>query len=154
MYGSRCMFRHEHRHYNQIMRHYYAANLYTLESLFSNAKDQASFVNNFETDVRKLPVFDAIHAQGEEEEEESTTSECDFNDDDSSLSFIEMEEDIIAFCDPEIKSPTEVEGESDLNISHSTFGSSQEGSPSNEVAQKPEIESEAEGKATCFDINN
>merc|ERR1711884_986603 len=91
------------------------------------------------TDVRKLSVFEQIHSQFEEEEEDSTASECDFDDDDSELSFIEMEEDIIAFCDLDIKSPTECEAESDLNISHSTFGSSQEGPVSDEVAQKHEI---------------
>ena len=89
--------------------------------------------------MRKLSVFEQIHAQFEEEEEDSTASECDFDDDDSSLSFIEMEEDIIAFCDPDIKSPAEGEAESDLNISHSTFGSSQEGPVSDEVAQKQDI---------------
>ena len=109
-------------------------------------------MNSFETDVRKLSVFDEIHNQFEEEEEDSTTSECDFDDADSALSFIEMEEDIIAFCDPDVKSPTECEAESDLNISHSTFGSSQEGSTSSEVAHKQELESEAGAKAACFDI--
>lgn len=62
-----------------------------------------------------------------------------------------MEEDIIAFCDPEVKSPTECEAESDLNISHSTFGSSQEGPVSNEVAHKAEIDCETGSKAACFD---
>lgn len=62
MYGSRCMFRHEHRNYNQIMRHYYGVQIYTLESLYETSKDQTNFVNTFETDVRKLSVFDEIHA--------------------------------------------------------------------------------------------
>jgi len=62
MYGSRCMFRHEHRHFDQIMRHYYAIQLYTMESLFETAKDQAVYVNNMKSDVRKLPVFSGIHA--------------------------------------------------------------------------------------------
>ena len=121
------------------MRHYYAVQLYTLESLYETNKDQTNFVNNFETDVRKLSVFDEIHAQFEEEEEDSTASEYYFDDDESALSFIEMEEDIKAFCDPDIKSPTECEAESDLNISHSTFGSSQEGPVSDEVAHKHDI---------------
>merc|ERR1711920_467283 len=90
--------------------------------------------------------------EDDEEEEYSTTSECDFNDNDSSLSFIEMGEDIIAFCDPEAKSPTECEAESDLNISHSTFGSSQEGSVSTDIAHKHDIDSEAGAKAGGFDI--
>jgi len=146
MYGSRCMFRHEHRHFDQIMRHYYAVQLYTMESLYETAKDQAEYVNTMKSDVRKLPVFSGIHAQFEEEEEDSTNSECEFIDDDSSLSFIEMEEDIIAFCDPEIKSPTECEAESVLNISHSTFGSSQEGPVSTEVAHKHETDCEVASK--------
>jgi hypothetical protein len=50
-----------------------------------------------------------------------------------------MEEDIIAYCDPDIKSPTECGAESDLNISHSTFGSSQEGPVSDEFAQKHDV---------------
>lgn len=58
MYGSRCMFRHEHRHYNQIMRHYHTAKLYTVESLFQCSKDQATFVNTYESGIRKLSVFD------------------------------------------------------------------------------------------------
>lgn len=153
MYGSRCMFRHEHRHYEQIMRHYYGHNLTTLESLYANSKNQTNFVNDFKTDVHKLPIFEQIHAEFEEEEEDSTTSECDFADNDSSLSFIEMEEDIIAFCDPDIKSPTECEGESALNMSHSTIGSSQEGSVSNGVAQKQYVtDLDASAKTACADI--
>jgi len=152
MYGSRCMFRHEHRHYNQIMRHYYAAQLYTMESLFSNAKDQAQFVNSMESDVHKLPVFAQIHEQYVEEEEEPIDSESDFDANESELSFIEMEEDIHAYCDPDVKSPTECEAESALNVSHSTFVSSQDGSVSTEVAHKHEMDSEAGAKTSCFDI--
>ena len=63
-----------------------------------------------------------------------------------------MEEDIIAFCDPDIKSPTECEAESVLNISHSTFGSSQEGPITTGLAHKDENDCEASSKATCFDI--
>ena len=61
-YGSRCMFRHEHRHYNQIMRHYYIAKLYTQESLFMYSKDRAEFVNSYNSGLRKLPIFESIHA--------------------------------------------------------------------------------------------
>jgi len=60
-YGGRCMFRHEHRHFNQIARHFYVAKLYTVESLYQYSKDQKEFVNSYETGVRKLPIFKAIH---------------------------------------------------------------------------------------------
>lgn len=62
-----------------------------------------------------------------------------------------MEEDIIAFCDPDVKSPTECEAESVLNISHSTFGSSQEGPATNEVARKQEIDCESGSKASALE---
>ena len=148
-YGSRCMFRHEHRHFNQILRHFYVCKLYTVESLFQSSSDQQNFVNTYETGVHKLPIFENIHAQGEEEEEESTTSECASYHEDSSLSFIEMEEDILAFCDPDMKSPTPVVEESELNT---TIGSSQESTVSEEIAHKLEGDSMIVGKTACFDI--
>ena len=53
------------------------------ESLFTTAKDQSDFIGTFETGVRKLPIFDAIHAEESEDEEPETfdfkllnTSEC------------------------------------------------------------------------------
>jgi hypothetical protein len=58
-------------------------------------------------------------------EEDSTVSEAESHIEDDSLSFIEMEEDIIAFCDPDIKSPAAYEEISSLNTS---IGSSQESS--------------------------
>jgi hypothetical protein len=97
--------------------------MYTLESLYQHSKDQEDFVNSFETGVQKLSIFERIHAMGSVEEEDETTSETASCIDDSSLSFIEMEEDIIAFCDPEVKSPTPCEEESALNT---TIGSSQD----------------------------
>jgi len=77
-------------------------------------------------------------------EEDSTVSDESFAEEDS-LSFIEMEEDIIAFCDPDIKSPTACEDNSSLNTS---IGSSQESS-SAEVANKLESDSMAK---YSFDI--
>jgi hypothetical protein len=97
--------------------------MYTLESLYQYSKDQEDFVNSHETGVQKLSIFERIHAMGSVEEEDETTSETASYIDDSSLSFIEMEEDIIAFCDPEVKSPTPCEEESALNT---TIGSSQD----------------------------
>jgi len=98
--------------------------MYALESLYQCNKDQADFVNSYETGVHKLSIFERIHAMGsDEEEDDETTSDGAYCIDDSSLSFIEMEEDIIAFCDPEVKSPTPCEEESALNT---TIGSSQD----------------------------
>lgn len=61
-YGSRCLFRHEHRRQEQIMRHYYFAKLYTAESLFQYSKDRSEFINSYNSGLKKLPVFEAIHA--------------------------------------------------------------------------------------------
>ena len=36
------------------------AKLYTLESLFANSKDKVDFVDSYESDGRKLPVFASI----------------------------------------------------------------------------------------------
>ena len=148
-YGSRCMFRHEHRHFGQIARHFYVAKLYTVESLYQYSKDQDEFVNTYETGVRKLPIFKAIHAaQDFEEEEDSNISETNSYAEDDSLSFIEMEEDIIAFCDPDVKSPTACEENSSLNT---TIGSSQE-STSAEVANKLDSDLMGSSSGSCFDI--
>jgi len=80
-------------------------------------------------------------------EEDSTVSDESFAEEDS-LSFIEMEEDIIAFCDPDIKSPTACEDNSSLNTS---IGSSQESS-SAEVANKLESDSMTSINGDCFNI--
>lgn len=60
-----------------------------------------------------------------------------------------MEEDILAFCDPDVKSPTPYVEESELNT---TVGSSQESTVSEEIAQKLESDSIVGGKTACFDI--
>lgn len=144
------MFRHEHRQFRQIHRHYYVAKLYAKESLFAYAKDQNDFINHHESGVRKLSVFENIHAEGSDEEDEQTTSEVASYDEDSELSFIEMEEDIVAFCDPEAKSPSSfIEESSALNT---TVGSTQESSVSDEITHKLDTDVMTEGKAVYFDI--
>ena len=60
-HGSMCMFRHEIKKFQQLLRHYYVVKLYCLESLYQYSVDRNSFVNEFETGVRKLPVFEQIH---------------------------------------------------------------------------------------------
>ena len=126
-YGSRCMFRHEHRHIRQIHRHYYVAKLCAYETLFQYSKDQDNFVNSYETGVSKLSAFRDIHAldDGEEQEPADFDGMISIEDvEDDSLSFGEMEEEIIAFCDPDIKSPSEIEEQNhSLNTS---IGSSHE----------------------------
>jgi len=120
-----------------------------MESLYQYSKDQTNFLNTHESGVRKLPIFEQIHNEGAEEDADEEASEVFECADDSELSFIEMEEDIIAFCDPDIKSPTADEEQSALNT---TIGSSQEGSVSAEVAQKNDDDLVVVGKAICFDI--
>jgi hypothetical protein len=62
MYGSRCMFRHEHRNYKQLHRHYYTPHLYVFETLFSNSKNLITLVDEFEPYTEKLSVFREIHS--------------------------------------------------------------------------------------------
>ena len=54
--------------------------LITYESLFTNNKDQTNFIESHETGVRKLKVFEAIHAEVSDEEDtfdfKPDTSEC------------------------------------------------------------------------------
>lgn len=61
MFGSLCTFRHEYKKFQQLLRHYYVVKLYCLESLYEYSVDQQSFVNEFETGVHKLPIFEQIH---------------------------------------------------------------------------------------------
>ena len=56
-----CTFRHEYKKFQQLLRHYYVVKLYCLESLYQYSVDQHSFVNEFESGVAKLPIFEAIH---------------------------------------------------------------------------------------------
>ena len=58
--GDLCSYRHEHRNIEQIKRYHYQVKLYTLESLFTNSKDKVDFVDSYESDGRKLPVFATI----------------------------------------------------------------------------------------------
>ena len=129
-YGSRCMFRHEHRHIRQIHRHYYVAKLYAYESLFHYSKDQASFVGSYDNGVSKLSAFTDIHALDDGEEQDPADFEGASSFQDDSLSFIEMEEDIIAFCDPDTKSPSDIEEQNhSLNTSVGSCQESQRSVP-------------------------
>ena len=68
-YGVRCQFKHEHRHMNQIKRYSNVVRLITYESLFTTSKDQSDFIGSYETGVRKLPIFESIHAEDSDEED-------------------------------------------------------------------------------------
>ena len=71
-FGTECMFRHEHRAMFQLHRHYYTPHMYALESLFSCSKDQARFLETYESAPTTLPVFKEIHAQFEPSEDDSS----------------------------------------------------------------------------------
>lgn len=82
-YGVRCQFKHEHRNINQIKRYPNCMRLTVYESLYSCAKDQTEFIGTFDSGVKRLPIFDAIHSEESEDEEPETfdfkllnTSEC------------------------------------------------------------------------------
>ena len=137
MNGDRCNFRHEHRDFKGLARHYYTTKLYTLESLFSNSKDQEKFVNDFETDASRLPFLKAIRVECSEDEEESTASDCSSSDfQDSSLSFAEMKKMLVP-C----------EENSSLNTS---IGSSEDGST--EIGLKQEDEQKFESLMTTLKL--
>jgi hypothetical protein len=102
------------------------AKLCAYESLFQYSKDQENFVNSFETGVSKLSAFTAIHELDDGEEQDPADFEDASNIEDDSLSFGEMEEEIIAFCDPEIKSPSDIEEQNhSLNTSVGSYQESE-----------------------------
>ena len=68
------MFRHEYKKFQQLLRHYYVVKLYCLESLYQYSVDRQSFVNEFETGVSKLPIFQQIHNASSENDKKSCFS--------------------------------------------------------------------------------
>jgi hypothetical protein len=60
MYGARCLYRHEHRPYATIFRHYYVPHLYVLERLFANSRQQDDFLETYASEVPRLSVFREI----------------------------------------------------------------------------------------------
>ena len=61
----------------QIIRYHNTSRLIVYERLFTNSKDQSSFVNKFETGAPKLSIFTKIHAEGDKKASEklNTSSE-------------------------------------------------------------------------------
>ena len=57
-YGDKCLYRHEHRVMDQIARYRHNSNLSVYQSLFVNSKDQSRFIDDFETEAQKLPIFE------------------------------------------------------------------------------------------------
>ena len=66
-YGTRCQFDHEHRHISQIMRYHHTAKLITLESLYANSIDQDTFLETYDAQLSRMPIFQQIHAEGDDE---------------------------------------------------------------------------------------
>ena len=89
-FGSMCMFRHEYKKFQQLLRHYYVVKLYCLESLYQYSVDQHSFVNEFETGVQKLPIFEAIHNITHSDSEQDKKSEWSIDYDSSKSLFREI----------------------------------------------------------------
>ena len=61
----------------QIYRYFNNGRLIVYERLYASAIDKSSFVNNFDTQAPKLPIFRQIHAEGEKvaSEKLNTSSE-------------------------------------------------------------------------------
>ena len=144
LYGSRCNFRHEHKRYDQILRHYYTPKLYTLESLFHYSKDQAAFVETFESGLKRLDVFKDIHTQ-EASDEESTSLESVSAGNDDFLSFIEIEDDIKLLCKPQAHKQLSSYSNTSLNTS---IGSSED----SVSAEATKEDSDESIKAPVFDL--
>ena len=70
MYGDICLFRHEHRSFVQLHRHYYTSQLYTLESLIESAKSPAELMEAYQPVTKRLPLFCDITADDANSEDE------------------------------------------------------------------------------------
>lgn len=57
------MFRHEHRTFKQLHRHYYTPQLYKFETLYATAPDKKAFLEAYSSTTERLPVFQNIHEQ-------------------------------------------------------------------------------------------
>ena len=75
MYGQQCLFRHEHRSFVQLHRHYYTSQLYTLESLHSSVKNQAEFMETYEPVTKRLPLFCEVTADYSESDDEISSEQ-------------------------------------------------------------------------------
>ena len=78
MYGTTCMFRHEHRSFKQLHRHYYTPNLNIFEMLFTTAPSKRVFLKAYKPSTARLEVFANIHDMYDAEhaeEQEATESE-------------------------------------------------------------------------------
>ena len=49
------------------MRYHHTAKLITFESLFANSVDQDTFLETYDAHSSKMPIFQQIHAEGDEE---------------------------------------------------------------------------------------
>ena len=47
------------------MRYHHTAKLITLESLFANSIDQDSFLETYDPQLSRIPIFQQIHAEGD-----------------------------------------------------------------------------------------
>ena len=93
MYGTRCMFRHEHRNYKQLHRHYYTPQIYVLETLFHSAQSKTAFVEQYEPTTSSLSVFASIHAEYDERVAAEAQAQQEASE--SELSEIEMSPEMI-----------------------------------------------------------
>ena len=87
-YGVGCMFRHEHRSWKQLHRHYYMPHMFKYERSYASAASKSNFMKTFVPEPERLPVFAQIHAQYDAEraaERQQMQAESD-----SELSEIEM----------------------------------------------------------------
>ena len=115
-----------------------------MESLFHYSKDQAVFVETFESGLKRLDVFKDIHTQ-EASDEESTSLESVSAGNDDFLSFIEIEDDIKLLCKPQAHKQLSSYSNTSLNTS---IGSSED----SVSAEATKEDSDESIKAPVFDL--
>ena len=92
---------------NQIKRYPNVVKLLTYESLFTNSQNKTDFLETHQTGVRKLKVFEEIHAQVSDEEDDfdfklDTSECCKVEGEDTVSSGSTIESAMESFLDSEI----------------------------------------------------
>ena len=55
------MFRHEHRSFKQLHRHFYTPQIFKYETLYASAPDKRAFIEAYTPETQRLPIFQSIH---------------------------------------------------------------------------------------------
>lgn len=105
------MFRHEHRYFKQLHRHFYTPQLFVLESLYSQSGNKRRFIETYKPVTRRLQVFNDVQAVYEAEQAhlsepvgEDLLSEADMSEIEMSLELINSASSFNAAMDKSVNS--------------------------------------------------